>query len=125
MGRFIMSCSIGSGSGVLEYKHRIKPHIRFMSGIHRAEIMNPNGWAQQLALSISRAVADHPHSGISRHFHVIIVRRGQVLTGNNDERIHYPDGSIVEVRMPPVSQGYEDFRRLAALARCEAACAAC
>jgi hypothetical protein len=34
MGRFIMSCGIGSGSGVLEYKRWIKPHIRFMSGIH-------------------------------------------------------------------------------------------
>lgn len=74
MGRLIMSCSIGSGSGVLEYKRQIKPHIRFMGSIHRAEIMNPNGWAQELAFSISRAVTEHPRSGISRNFHAVVVR---------------------------------------------------
>ena len=33
MARFIMSCSIGSGAGVLEYKHRIKPQIRFIKAL--------------------------------------------------------------------------------------------
>jgi len=35
-------------------------------------------------------------------------------TWNNDERIHYPDGSITEVRIPPVAQSYGEFERLAA-----------
>ena len=56
MARFIMWCSIGSGAGVSEYKRRLKPHIRFLSGIHKAEVMNPNGWAQQLAFSLTQSL---------------------------------------------------------------------
>lgn len=125
MGRLTMSCSIGSGSGVLEYKHRIKPLIRFMSGIQRVQIMNPNAWAQQLAYSISRAVKDRPRSGISRHFHPVVVRRGEISTWNNDEKTYHPDETVVEVRMPRVAQSYEEFLRLAASAGCDASCATC
>jgi hypothetical protein len=125
MGRFIMSCSIGSGSNVLEYKQWIKPHIRFMSGIHQAEVMNHNGWAQELAFSISRAVNRRPHSGISRHFHGIVVRRGELSTWNNDERIYHPDGSVAEVRMPLMARSYEEFVEFARKAGCEAGGALC
>lgn len=107
MARFIMSCSIGSGAGVAEYKQRLKPHIRFASRIHRAEVMNPNGWAHELVFSLTRSLRDRPRSGISRHLHAIVVRRGQATAWNNDEKIHYPDGSVEEVRMPPVAQSYE------------------
>ena len=125
MARFIMSCSIGSGAGDREYKQSIKPQIRFINGIHRAEVMNRNGWAQELAFCISRAVADRPRTGISRHFHGIVVRRGEVSTWNNNERIYHPDGTVVEVRMPHVAQGYEEFRRMAAGAGSECTCATC
>jgi|ERR1700691_2286804 len=66
------------------------------------------------AIRRSQAVTDRPHAGISRHFHAVVVRRGEMSTWNNDERIHYPDGSITEVRMPPVAQSYDEFERLAA-----------
>jgi hypothetical protein len=125
MARFIMWCSIGTGAGVAEYKQRIKPHIRFVSGIHRAEIMNPNGWAQELVFSLTRSLREQPRPGISRHLHAVVVRRGQVSTWNNDEKIHYPDGSVEDVRMPPVAQNYEQFLQLAAAAGADGACATC
>jgi len=87
--------------------------------------MNPNGWAQTLAFSISRAVNDRPREGISRHFHTVVVRRGQTGTWNNDERIYHPDGSIIDVRMPRVDQSYEHFVELAAVKTSRAACATC
>jgi len=125
MVRLIMWCSIGSGAGIAEYKRRIKPHIRFVSAIHHAEVMNPNGWAQALASSLTRSLRDRPQTGISRHLHAVVVRRGQVSTWNNDERIYHPDGSIEELRMPSVAQSYEQFQRLSAAAGMEAACAIC
>jgi len=125
MGRVIMSCSIGTGSGVEEYKRSIKPLLRLTSGINRAEVMNPNGWAQELAFSISRAVNWHPKDGISSHFHAVVVRRGSLSTWNNDETIHHADGSVVEVRMPPVAYSYEEFLALAEKYRSEASCATC
>jgi hypothetical protein len=125
MGKFLMSCSIGSGSGVHDYKRSIKPLIRLASRMNQAEIMNPNGWAQQLAFSISRAVNRYPRNGISTHFHAVVVRRGSLSTWNNDERIHYPDGSIREVRMPEVARSYEEFVELARRAGSVAAFATC
>ena len=125
MARFVMSCSIGSGAEIAEYKERLKPHIRFASGIHRAEIMNPNGWAQELAFSLTRSLRKSPRSGISKHLHAVVVRRGQMSTWNNDEKIHYPDGSVEEVRMPPVAQSYEHFLQLSSAAGADAVCATC
>lgn len=125
MGRAIMSCSIGTGSGVGAYKRSIKPLLRIASGINRAEVMNRNGWAQELAFSISRAVNRHPRDGISSHFHAVVVRRGNISTWNNDETIHHADGSVVEVRMPTVAQSYEEFMALAEISHLGAACATC
>jgi len=125
MARFLMSCSIGSGAGIAEYKQRLKPHIRFASGIHRAEVMNRNGWAQEVVFSLTRSLRKQPRPGISRHMHAVVVRRGQISTWNNDETIHYADGSVEDVRMPPVAQSYEHFLQFAAAAGGDAACATC
>lgn len=125
MSRATMQCSIGSGAAVGEYKRGIKPLVRFMSNIHKAEIGQPGGWARQLGFSISRALADHPHCGVSRHIHILIVRRGQILVENNDENIYPPDGSVIQVRMPPIAEGYEAFRAQARSAGHDAACARC
>jgi len=113
MARPITLCSIGSGSGVREYKRSIKPLFRLSSGILKAEIGEPGGWARQLGFSISRTLSDHPRNGISRHIHIIIVNRGSIHVETNDENIYSPDGSIVEIRMPKVARGYSEFLSLA------------
>lgn len=125
MSQATMVCCIGSGAAVADYKRTIKPLVRFMSGIHKAEIMNPGGWARQLGFSLSRALADHPHRGISRYLHTLIVKRGSIVLENNDENIYAPDGSVVQVRMPRVAQGYEAFMTLAASAGKEGSRAVC
>ena len=118
-------CSIGSGAGVAVYKHSIKPLFRLTSGILKAEIGQSNGWARAMGFSISHTLAEHPRDGISKYIHTVIVRRGSIVVENNDEKIHYPDGSIMEVRMPPVAQNYEDFLNLAKLSSNDASGAAC
>ena len=125
MGRFIMSCSIGTGAGVQAYKRSIKPLIRIASGINKGEVMNRNGWARELAFAISRTVNRHPQAGISPHFHAVVVRRGKVSTWNNDETVHYPDGRAVQIQMPRVARSYDEFLAMSHGAESGGNCAVC
>lgn len=125
MSRAIKLCSIGSGSGVLEYKHSIKPLFRLSSGILRAEIGQQGGWARQLGFSISWKLADRPHRGISRHVHIIIVRRGAIDVETNDEDIYKGDDPPIKIRMPVVAKSYEEFVGLAQSMGQDTAGAAC
>ncbi len=126
MSRAIKVCSIGTGAGIAEYKRRLKPLFRLSSGILKAEVMQPGGWARQLGFSISRTLDDHPRPGISPHIHVLIVRRGQsTVVETNDEDIYPPDGSCHEFRMPRVAQDYKEFQALAASLSHDAAGASC
>jgi hypothetical protein len=38
--------------------------------------------------------------------------RGAFFSGNSDERIHKSDGTILDVRMPPIASTYNEFLRL-------------
>jgi hypothetical protein len=125
MSRPVKVCSIGTGAKTKEYHRSLKPLFKRTSGILKTEVMNPGGWARTLGFSISRALADHPRRGISRHVHVLIIRRGGIVVETNDEKIYSPDGSREEVRMPRVAQGYDEFKALANYAGYEAAGAMC
>jgi hypothetical protein len=113
MRRAIKVCSIGSGAKTREYHQSLKPLFRHTSGILQGEVMNPGGWARGLDFSVSHRLAIYPRHGISRHMHILIVRRGDIVVETNDESIYPPNGSVEEVRMPRVAQGYEEFRTLA------------
>jgi hypothetical protein len=78
-----------------------------------------------LGFSISRRLAEHPQAGISRHLHILIVRRGGILVETSDENTYPPDGSCIEVRMPRVAQSYEQFLGLAESLGHDAAGAIC
>jgi len=114
MSRAIKTCSIGSGAGMNVYKQRLKPHFRLTDRIHQAEVGQEGGWARQIGFSISRALSDHPRSGISRHMHILMIRRGSILVETNDENIYHRDGSRLEIRMPVVARGYAEFQAMAA-----------
>ena len=118
-------CSIGSGAGVSAYKRRLKPLLRVGSRIHQSEVGRQNGWAVEIGASLSRAVVNNPKDGISRHFHIIVVRRGSILIGNNDENIYSPNGSCLEIRMPPVAQSYAQFEAMAQAEKFKVAGAVC
>lgn len=113
MARAIKLCSIGSGAGITEYKRKIKPLFRITSGILQAEVGQEGGWARQLGFSISRILADKPHSGISRHIHTTIVRRGSIVVENNNETIYPEIGTPIVVEMPKVASSYDEFVTLA------------
>ena len=64
---------------------------------------------------MSRALSDYPRAGISRHIHILIVRRGGISVETNDENIYPPgDAPRIEIRMPTVAQGYQQFQSMAA-----------
>jgi hypothetical protein len=109
MSRPIKICGIGTGAEVAAYKYSIKPLFRLTSGILKAEVRYPGGWGHELGFAIANALAWHPQSGISRHLHMIIVERGRIRVANSDENIYPADGTKIEVRMPRVAQGYEEF----------------
>jgi hypothetical protein len=125
MARPIKFCGIGTGASVSEYKLRMKPLFRLTSNIHKAEIGQPGGWARQLGFSISRELADFPRTGISRHVHIIIVTRGSIIVETNDENIYRGEEPRIEIRMPRVARGYEEFRSLAASCGHDSAGASC
>jgi hypothetical protein len=113
MSRAIKVCSIGTGARIKEYHRDLKPLFRLTSGILQGEVMNQGGWARALGFSISHRLGEFPRAGISRHLHILIVRRGSILVETSDENIYPPDGSCIEVRMPSVAQSYEQFLGLA------------
>jgi hypothetical protein len=127
MGRPFKLCSIGSGARFDEYHKRLKPLFRWEGHIRtlQAQVGDPNGWARHMGFRISRSLARHPHSGISRHIHIIIVRRGATVVETNDENIYRGDDPRIEIRMPKVAQGLVQFRALAAAAGHDAAGAVC
>lgn len=125
MSRAIKVCGIGTGAGVAEYKHSIKPLFRLTSGILKAEIGRPGGWGNQLGHSISHKLGRSPRSGISRHLHMIIVERGGFQFGKSDQTIHHPDGTKIEHKMPAVARGYEEFLAFSRSAGHDGACATC
>lgn len=108
MTKNIKLCSIGSGSRVTEYKS-IKTLFRLKSSAHGTEVSNPGGWGRAIAFSISRELNDHPRSGISRHLNIFHIRTGSIQEYNNNETIHFPNGEQLEILMPSIAQGYQDF----------------
>lgn len=120
-------CSIGSGARFSEYHRSLKPLFRWSVHIStlQANVAGPHGWAQNLSFRISQRLASHPHTGISRHMHAIVVGRGSIVIGNNDESIYRGDDPPIEIRMPPVAQNYEQFKAMAGSGGSEAAGAVC
>ena len=127
MSRPFKLCSIGSGAAVDEYHKRLKPlfrwegHTRTLQG----EVGSPNGWVDHMASRISQSLAHHQHTGISRHMHIIAVRRGMTVVGTNNENIYPGNEPRIEIRMPRVAQGYEQFKDLAATGGHDAMGAVC
>lgn len=109
MSQAIKTCSIGSGAGVIQYKHSIKPLLRLSSGIMQAEVANVDGWGLTLGYSIANTLSWYPESGISKHIHTIIVRRGRIRIENSDKTEYHNNGTIVEIRMPKIARSYEEF----------------
>lgn len=120
-------CSIGSGARVSEYKRSIRERLKLgiRDPILKAEVMNPYGWARTLAFSISRSIERYPQDGISKHLHLFTVRRGEIIAGNNNEKIYPKEGGVIVFKMPPVARNYQEFVSMLELTGTEASMAIC
>lgn len=106
-------CSIGSGTDIPGYMNALRPAFDLKSGFFQAEVGNEGGWGQLFGFSVTRAINSNPVNGISNHLHGHIVKRGGIYQFNNDEKIHKPDGTVVEIKMPTVAQNYSEFLKMA------------
>jgi hypothetical protein len=125
MTKAVKLCSIGTGSGVAEYKRSIKPLLRRSSGLMQAEVGRPGGWGNHLGHSISQAVGRHPRDGIGRRMNIILVHRRGFMFGKTDQIFHNKDGTRTEYKMPEIAKSYKDFLAMASASGLEAACAEC
>jgi hypothetical protein len=106
--------SIGSGSDIGVYKDVLASFSADPLSLLRGEEMNRKLGGLALEHSITNIVKRQPTAGVSVHFHVCVVRRGEIQLHPNDENIYTPDNQKIEFRMPPVARSFSEFRRMAA-----------
>jgi hypothetical protein len=106
--------SIGKGGAVGVYKEVLASFSADPLSLLRGEEMNQKLGSLALEHSITNAVRRQPTTGVSVHFHVCVVRRGEIQLHPNDENTYTPDGRIIEFRMPPVAGSLSEFRSMAA-----------
>lgn len=103
--------SIGSGSGVEEYKKILEK----LSGektypIMQMEVNNSGGFASALGLVLIMDVQQEAErKGISKHFHVAIVSREGVMGGNSDHTDHMGELTETKIVMPKVATTLKEF----------------
>ncbi|MCX5681960.1 MAG: hypothetical protein NT079_06825 [Candidatus Omnitrophica bacterium] len=102
--------SIGSGSGVDEFKKALKDSKDFEA--MKFEEAIEGGWSFMVSLAAREAIERNPDKGISEHLHIMRVS-GQGFKMSNTDRINYNhDGSKSEIKMPKVATSYNDFIRM-------------
>lgn len=102
-------CHVGCGSDVERYTSAIAEHFEFGASSMQAEVGSLTGWSQMLGHSVAMLVKENPVPGIGRHVNIDTCRLGQFFSGNSDEKIHYPDGRVENVRMPPIASNWDEF----------------
>lgn len=91
----------------------------------RMEMAGQGGFGNAMLHVVSKVVEDHPVSGVSKHLHLCLVRRGAISIQPND-RTEYPGGGRkIEIRMPPVADSYDKFVQASAALGLSAAEATC
>lgn len=119
--------SIGSGAEVEHYKKALANLGKENSfgGMLQSEVGNPGGFGRMFFLTLTRKVEDYPITGISRHLHLCVVKRGEITIEPNDQDILLHDGGRLEVRMPPVARSWAEFQRLSEASGVDAVAATC
>ena len=99
---------IGSGANIERFVESIKGLFNFENGTLNVE-MTPGGWGTLIGYSVGRLVRENPVDGIGAHANIDTCHLGGMYRGNNNERIFPPDGSIINIEMPPIAETYEEF----------------
>ena len=119
-------CSIGTGASVDRYKQVLRPYFDLRTLDSQVETVGSSWWGKMIANAVGDAVEENSERGISRHFHVLTCRRGQILASTNDITWFAPDGtSETCIAMPPVATSYQQFQHMVAELGSDASCAVC
>jgi hypothetical protein len=117
--------SIGSGSD-------IQAHREFMDWLNRepihlmqSETNTPLSMGSGLGTMVTLMLRRNPVAGISQHFHVCTVTRGQIFLGNNNHEILAGNAPPRRVEMPKVSTSLTEFSQLAITLNIGADAASC
>lgn len=54
----------------------------------------------------------YPQDGISKHLHLLTVRRGLLTENSMSYKFHLPDGTIIDERMPTVARSYDEMHSM-------------
>jgi hypothetical protein len=107
--------SIGSGGFVTEYRRALQSISGLRTDFMQIETMGgPFGHAGGSLLStvLRKEMDAVPSPGISRHFHICVVRVGEISLSNSDIDLYPQSGDKVEVRMPRVATSWTELREL-------------
>jgi hypothetical protein len=107
--------SIGSGGYVDEYRQVLEGVSGMKTDFMNIETMGgPFGHSGgSLLSSILRKEMDRrPVEGISRHFHICVVRIGEISFSNNDVNIYPQSGEKIEFRMPKVATTWSELMEI-------------
>lgn len=102
--------SIGSGSQVEEYKNKLAEFTKdSYHSLMQMEVGNLGGFANAIKIAITQTLQKKAVKGVSKHLHICIVQRGQVLIGNNDFTTYPKEGPPINFKMPEVAKNWREF----------------
>lgn len=108
--------SIGSGNNLDSYMRIIRERNSESwdeyfnpNGLLAAEYAMTGGFGAAIGLEIAMEAMEQDAPGISKHFHICLVKRGEISILPNDHTTIPQDGPQIEIRMPPTVAGWSDF----------------
>ena len=105
--------SIGSGSEVEEYKRELAEFAKdSYHPLMQMEVGNLGGFAHAINIAITKTLQEKVVKGVSKHLHICIVQRGQILIGNNDFTMYPEEGLQINFKMPYVAKNWRKFEEI-------------
>lgn len=100
--------SIGSGSNQQKAMESLAATVSQIE-LLQTEVMNPGGFGNTVAFSVTRKLFWGAPAGISRHLHVSLVGINRLTSRANDLEYRSKDGQTIKLRMPRVAENYEEL----------------
>jgi hypothetical protein len=113
--------SIGCGNNIQLYQDELKAITSNPLPLMQAEVGCPAGFGRAVTSSLARVLRGNPERGISQNVHRIVVWRDRVEIGPLELTKMAADGATTQYKMPPVANGWTEFRRFAEKAGVSAA----
>ncbi len=106
--------SIGSGNNVDEFKKTLSENSGGYNPMMQSEVQNPGGYGFALSIVLSTKAIEKNVPGISGHFHVCEVRRGNITIGPNDHTEYSTSGKEIIFKMPEkIATNWTEFKKIA------------